>query len=80
MDDATIRDLIGRLADPWKPTRNEAAQLLADIGEPALPQLRALLLGDDHDPDLAHYAVWILEQLDTPEADAALDEYWDRYG
>lgn len=73
-DDERIRTLIERLSDPWKPTRNEAAQALVDVGEAVIPQMAELLNGPDD--DLAAYAVWVLEMLDTPEALALLETYW----
>ena len=80
MDEARIQDAIKRLSDPWKPTRNEAAQELAAMGEPVIPYLQEILLADKHDPDLGHYAVWVLETLDTETCEAILEEYWERHG
>ena len=78
MADDRFQDLIRRLKDPWKPTRNEAAHLLAAEGEPVIPAMRELLLAPDRDHDLAEYAVWVLEQLDTPEGAEILDQYWEQ--
>ena len=80
MDEQRIADLLARWDDPWKPTRNEAARLLAEAGPVVVPHLRGLLLGPDPDPDHAHYAVWVLEQIATPECEGILAEYWRRHG
>jgi hypothetical protein len=80
MEQRRIEDLMARWDDPWKPTRNEAAKLLADAGPPVVPAMERVLLCAQPDPDHAHYAVWVLEQIDTPEAEAILAEYWRRHG
>ncbi|MCC7493906.1 MAG: hypothetical protein IT204_16235 [Fimbriimonadaceae bacterium] len=80
MDAATIQDLIRRLDCPEKAVRSEAAELLAKAGDPVVPHLAALMLPADHDADLAHYGVWILEQLESPAAEAVLAEFWELYG
>lgn len=80
MDEARIRDAIRRLDDPWKPTRNAAAQELANFGEPVIPFMRELLEADPLDQDLALYAVWVLEQFDSDECEAILEAYWERHG
>ena len=80
MDERRIGDLMRRWDDPWKPTRNEAAKLLADGGPVVVPYMRDALLCAQPDPDHAHYAVWVLEQIASPEAEAILEEYWSRHG
>jgi HEAT repeat protein len=80
VDEARIRDAIRRLDDPWKPMRNQAAQELFEAGESVIPYMKEILLAEVHDPDLAHYAVWVLETLDTAECEAILEEYWERHG
>lgn len=77
-DREPIQVLIERLRDPWKPIRNEAAQQLFERGEEAIPFLAPLL--EHPDDDLAQYAVWVLERLDTPETLALLDRYWSGIG
>lgn len=80
MSEARIQELMARWDDPWKPTRNEAAKLLAALGRAVVPAMRGVLLCDDPDPDHAHYAVWVLEQMPDDETEAILDEYWRRHG
>ncbi len=80
MDDARIADAIERLSDPWKPIRNEAAEELARMGEAVIPHLARLLEGEHPDHDLAQYAVWVLETLDTPACEVILEEFWSRHG
>ncbi len=80
MDEASIRDAMERLDDPWQATRYEAAQELADVGEPVIPFMQELLEADPHDHDLAQYAVWVLEQIDTPACEELLEAYWARHG
>ncbi|MBI2297966.1 MAG: HEAT repeat domain-containing protein [Armatimonadetes bacterium] len=78
MDDAAIRRWVQQIDDPVRALRTEAAHRLAEIGEEAVPYLREILLADDPDYDHAEYAVWILEQIDTPAAEALLEAWWDR--
>ncbi len=80
MDEGRIRDAIRRLDDPWKPTRNQAAQELADCGESVIPYMRELLEAEPLDHDLALYAVWVLEQMDTDECEVLLEAYWEKHG
>ncbi|NUQ16630.1 MAG: hypothetical protein HUU33_15060 [Flavobacteriales bacterium] len=80
MRQESIAEIIARLADPWKPTRNEAAELLAARGSEVIEPLRAILLADDPDPDLAHYALWVLDQIDDPAASDLAEAYWEKHG
>lgn len=78
MDETVIRGWLQQIDDPVRALRTEAAHRLAAIGEPVVPYLREILLADQPDYDHAEYAVWILEQIDTPAAEELLEAWWDR--
>lgn len=78
MSDAKIREFLAMLDDPDKATRTHAAEALAAMGAEVVPYLRTILMAERPDADHAEYAVWILEQIDAPEADELLECWWDR--
>jgi hypothetical protein len=80
MDENRVRELIRRWDDPYKPTRSEAAELLARAGERVVPFMREVLMADEPDPDHVHYALWVLETIASPEAEELVEAYWDRHG
>jgi HEAT repeat protein len=67
-----MESLLAALRDENSYVRGKAAQALAKIGQPALEPLMADL--GNEVPEVRRRVEWTLEQIDTPEARAAVAE------
>ncbi len=74
MTDAKINLLLKELHSRYAIPRKKAADALVEIGTAAVPGLVALLHDEKH-PDAHNIAAQVLEQIGTPEALAALEQW-----
>jgi HEAT repeat protein len=72
-----VPELIRSLKDAKEKNNAAAAQVLAAMGDPAVPALTEALTGSD--PDLRNAAESVLRRIDTPDSRRVLEKQPDKW-